>query len=352
MPIENLTVNRMCLHEVYRFGEDGVIVPPRYGTGLLALSPKAMSAFRSRVVAAFKSTAQCMDMAIREFGAGSIIELGARINNMCDTDFVIESRKFADALASAQTSRTIPGGLTVVFDGTHGYPEQPFFAIMKAELHEGFLKTADLKAEFVSDLFLSPKTKLYKIGLFTSNNTEPRPILPEGWTATVYDNSMSATKRDSAANYFHSKYLGLNIPDNAAQRVKQFFEQTRSFIKSSQISEEEKVDLLNSLFIYLKVDKSSTIQVSRFAESYMDDELAENYTSHMRREHFPDTAVPKDLSEIVARLRFRKLKFPRQITLQGPPESIRELVTVEPIEGDNGLNWTQLTIRGCLETQD
>jgi hypothetical protein len=156
-----------------------------------------------------------MDMTIRDFGPGSVIAMGVDLLAARDAVFLQQSRAFADALAAAQTSRAWPGGLVVVFDGTHGNPAVPFFAVMKAELHEGFLKTNDLQARFVDDLFLSPKTKLYKIGLFTSDGADPRPNLPGGWTATLYDTSMSATQRDSAATYFHSAFLGLSIPDNA-----------------------------------------------------------------------------------------------------------------------------------------
>lgn len=352
MPLENLTISRVCLHEVFRFGEDAVVVPPQYSAGLLDLNPAATEAFRGRIVAAFKSNAQCMEMAIRDFGPGSVLAMGTTLIGVSDAEFVQRSRAFADSLAAKQASRAIPGGLVVVFEGTHGHPAVPFFAVMKAELHGGFLKTNDLRAQFVKDLFLSPKTKLYKIGLFTSDGAAARPALPGGWSALLYDSVMTASRRDNAANYFHSSYLGLNIPENAAHRVRQFWEQTRGFIKSARISEEDKVDLYNGLATYLKVDRTPTIQVSRFAQTYMADELAEEYETHMRRERFPMAAVPKDLSEISARLRYRKLKFPQHITLQGPPEALADLVTVEPIEMEAGADGTRIIIRGRLEAQD
>ncbi len=352
MPLENLTIHRVCLHEVFRFGEDGNVVPPQYGGGLLMLDTAAAEAFRSRVVSAFKSNAQCMEMGIRDFGPGTVLALGADLIGVPNADFVQRSRAFADSLAGKQANRAIPGGLVVVFDGTHGHPAVPFFAIMKAELHGGFLKTNNLQARFVDDLFLSPKTKLYKIGLFTFGGIDPRSHLPQGWSAILYDSAMTASRRDNAANYFHSSYLGLEIPVNAAQTVRQFWEHTRAFIKSARISEEDKVDLYNGLSTYLKVDRSPTIQVSRFAQTYMDDVLAEDYQAHMRRERFPAAAVLKDLSEIAARLRYRRLRFPQQITLQGPPEAMANLVSVQSVETEGGQSWTQITIRGKLEAQE
>jgi len=352
MALENVTINRICLHEVHRRSDEGGVVRPTYGAGLLALSPQALGAFRSRVIAAFKSTAQCMEMAIREFGHGSVISNGAHLVSTLNPEFIQHSRLFADALANAQGSRQIPGGLMVVFDGTLGHPATPFFGLMKAELHEGFIKTDDLQAQFVSDLFLSPKTKLYKIGLFVSNGANPHPELPDGWSATVYDSAMTASQRDNAATYFHSTFLGLDFPENAAQQVKKFFEQTKAFIKATNLPEEQKVDLYNGLYTYLKLDRGNTIQTTRFAETYMNDDLADDYIAHMRRQRFPDGAVAKDISEISGNLRLRRFKFPRAITLTGPPDAVRDLVSVSAFEGEDGAAWTQITIRGQIEAQE
>lgn len=310
-----------------------------------------MSAFRSRVVAAFKATAQCMDMTIREHGQGSALAAGTQLLGKRDPGFVEHSRVFADALATAQVSRQIPGGLMVVFDGTVGNPATPFFGLMKAELHEGFLKTADLQAQYVDDLFLSPKTKLYKIGIFISDGANPRPELPEGWKATVYDSGMTASNRDGAATYFYGNFLGLDIPINAAQQVKKFFDETKAFIKASSLDEADKIDLYNGLYSYLKLDRGNTIQTSRFASTYMNEDLADDYLNHMRRQRFPTSAIAKDLAEVQGVLRLRKFRFPRSITLTGPPDAISDLVSVEEIVAE-GVVHTQIMIRGTLQGQE
>ncbi|WP_336945312.1 nucleoid-associated protein [Asaia sp. HN010] len=353
MPLENVTIGRVCLHEVHRRPEEGPQLVPTYGKGLLNLNADAMAHFRSRIIAAFKSNAQCMKMAIREHGAGSVLSMGVDlVGTRLPADFTNVSRAFAHALATAQASRQIPGGLMVVFDGTLGYPETPFFGLMKAELHEGFIKTTDLQAQFVNDLFLSPKTKLYKVGLFVSNGDKPASNLPGGWQAIVYDSAMSAKLRDNAATYFYSTFLGLDIPQDAAQQVKKFFEHTKQFIKGANLPEDEKVDLFNGLYAYLKLDKGSTIQTSSFAEMYMNDDLADDYLLHMRKQHFPIEAISKDISEVSGSLRWRKLKFSRNITLLGPPDAVRDLVTVDEIVGEEGAAWTKITIRGELQGQE
>lgn len=353
MTLENLVLGRVCLHEVHRRADDKTIITPTYSTELLSLPDRAKQVFVSRIIAAFKSSAQCMEMAIRSFGDGSVVARGCALLEADDANFVLESKLLADSLAEAQSSRQIPGGLVVAFDGTVGHPARAFFGVMKAELHEGFLKTRDLQATFVSDLFLSPKTKLYKIGLFISDGVDPRPALPAGWSATVYDSTMTAAQRENAAHYFHSRFLGLELPENSAHQVKRFFEITKAFIKSAPVSEEKRVDLYNSLYTYLKVDLSPTIQVAQFAETYCPIEIRDQYRSHMRDERFPDRAVPKDLSEVSGNLKLRKLRFPSKITLSGPPEAMKELVEVETIDGHAGQRkWTLVTVRGPIEGQE
>lgn len=352
LALENLTIGRVCLHEVHRLGDDGNVVAPTYGTGLLQLNGAALDAFRARVVAAFKSGAQCMEMSVRQFAAGSAVAIGSTLEGKSDQDFVVVSRQFADSLAAAQTSRAIPGGLVVVFDGTVGQPATRFFAVMKAELHEGFLKTSNLQARFVNDLFLSPKTKLYKIGMFISDGALPRQPLPSGWSPIVYDSVMTASHRDAAATYFYSTFLGLDIPVNAAHQVREFFEKTRSFIAGLNLDQESKVDLFNGLYTYLKLDQGNTVQVAQFGDRFMQPEVADDYKRHMRQQRFPTAAVMKDLSEVRGSLRLRRFRFPGAITLSGPPDAVRDLVTVSPLIQDGGEEWTQVTIRGRIEAQE
>lgn len=250
-----------------------------------------------------------------------------------------------------QQSRSIPGGLVVVFDGTVGNPALPFFGVMKAEMHEGFVRGQNLSAEFVESLFLSPGNKLYKIGLFRAKAAPGAP-LPGGWTATLYDRQMSALNRDGAAGYFHGNFLGLAIPEDSAFQVRTFWEKTREFIKQSDMDEEAKIDLYNGLHTYLKVDQAQQIQVSEFAERFMADDLGDAYVAHMRRARVPEAAIAKDLSEIKGRLRLRRFRFPEKIVLSGPPEAITDLVTVEKIDGEDGKSWTQITVRGELQSQE
>lgn len=253
MPLENLRIRRVCLHEVYKRTDDRQIAEPTYSNGLLELPPMARDAFASRIHAAFRNDAKCMLMNIKRFEHHDIAARGAAIVLTEDADFVQQSRAFGFKLAEAQTSRKYPGGLVVIFDGTVGRDSLPFYGVMKAELHEGFVKENDLRATFFDSLFLTPKTKLYKIGLFVATKHSDQ-VLPDDWTATVYDNQLTISDRDGSAIYFYDTYLGLEIPENSARQVKKFFDASKDFIRAAPISQEQKIDLHNGLYTYLKVD--------------------------------------------------------------------------------------------------
>lgn len=350
MPLENLSVRRASLHEVHRRADDKTIVPPTYATRLFELDVAGLAVFERRVLQAFQSDAKCMRMTISSHHTGTVAAIGAELVHANDETFVARSTAYADLLATAQTSRAYPGGLVVNFDGTVGYPARRFFGIMKAEMHEAFLKGDNLQARYVDSVFLSPKTKLYKIGLFVALDEPPRP-LPTGWAAIVYDSQLTAAERDRAALYFHETFLGLTFPENSAQQTKNFYHKTREFIAAAPVPEEAKVDLYNGLYAYLKLDRSPTVQVATFATRFMDDELGDEYCKHMRREKFPEEAIQKDLSEIAARMRTRKLRFGSHITLSGPAEAINDQVNIAPIEGPSGEQWTQVTVHSRIESQ-
>jgi hypothetical protein len=92
--------------------------------------------------------------------------------------------------------------------------------------------------------------------------------------------------------------------------------------------------LLTSLYTYLKVDQTPTIQVNAFSTAYLPSEKRDDYRSFMQGKHFPLTAVQKDTTEIKGKLRQRRVEFSGGIRLAAPPESFREYITMETVPAD------------------
>lgn len=209
--------------------------------------------------------------------------------------------------------------------------------------------------EYFNDIFLTAASKLYKIGFFTQ--TANGQDLPNGWRANVYDNQMTDRNPEGAAKYFFGTFLGCAVPENGAHMTRTFFEHTRTFIRDLAAEPEIKEDLLTSLYTYLKVDQTPTIQVNAFTTAYIPTEARDAYTNFMASKHFPTTAVPKDVTEIRNKLRKRRVRFTGNIELTAPPESFQDLISMETVAAENPqpgqpTEWTVITIKDRIQTQE
>ncbi len=362
MLFENLTVDRVIIHEVFPLTEEKTRVQPNYGTALVVLSPDASGAFKNRVVEALGKDSQCLEMQISRSGPGSLIATACQLLDEDTDGFIKLSRCVADNLSHAQQSRAIPGGILAVFTGKIGHPAKRCVCCIKAEPHDGFTrKKVDgrIELELLKDLFLTPKAKLYKIGMFV----EVSPGKADGgdkaqeFTSFVYDAGMTATNRDAAAHYFFDGFLGCCFPPSEARQTKSFYTLTRKFIDALDLPEEKKFDLHTALRIYLKIDQTP-IQVSSFADFYFPDvETRDVYTTFMRENDFPTHAVRKDTKDIASHLKQRKVRFRSNIKLVGPADKFKDLVQVVAIDGPpdehgNVPKWTNITIQDRIASEE
>lgn len=359
MAFENLVVKRLILHEVYKRRLDGNIVPPKVSSQIAQLQQDAMDAFKERVVEAMGSDAQSMEMNISDAGPNSGVEIAASLlSKGSDADYASESQRFPSKLAAAQSARNIPGGVVIVFSGTVGVGSRPFVGVIKAETQSGFrpqMSSGSIGAQFITDLFLTPASKLYKIGVFI-HDTATGQALPDGWRARIYDNQMTMSTREGAARYFFETFLGCAVPVDAALLTKSFFENTREFIKTMPVTSEKKSDLLTSLYTYLKVDQAPTITVNTFSSNYLPQSARDEYREFMKGKKVPLTAIPKDISSVGSSLRVRRLGFGNNIRLTAPPEAFADMIKVEAVshkgKGGEPSAWTVVTIKGPISDQE
>ena len=365
MPFQNLIIQRTIIHEVFKRTDAPTPVTPSYGTQVIHLEPDARDALQQRITAAMGHASHGLEMSIRKTGTESIWSKVKQIvdapNN--EATFISASQSIAASLADAQVSRSIPGGIVVVVYGMVGHPGIPFTCIIKAEPHAGFTSkvgdTGVLMLEFLKDLILTPQAKLYKIGAFVRQHADQaaHDNPSGGWRGFIFDDLITAGNRQSAAHYFFDTFLGLAFPSNSAWQTKQFHTLTKDFIRSANITDEIKSDLLGALTTYLKVDQGGTIQVNQFAATYMDAaELRDAYGTYMQGKDFPAAAIPKDISEVIGALRDRKVTFSNNIRLTGPVEQFQDRVRMRTIDGDVGADgvvpkWTEI-IRDRIRDQE
>lgn len=359
MPLDNLSIERVVIHEVFERQDDRSIVAPRYGSSLAALDQEAMEALADRVMLAMGRSAQSVEMAITVVTADSMVATAAELLDLDDITFLARSTVVADTLASAQKHRKIPGGIVVVVQGAVGHPAKRWIGVIKAETQNGFTRVtsgAAINLQFLRDLILTPQTKLYKIGIFVENPSLQSPSdLTERFVAHIYDSGMSATNRDGAAVYFYEGFFGCSFPPTAARLTRKFYEHTKKFIGELNVDNETKAGLNTALVTYLKVDQKQIISPSDFATSYLPTaEIKDAYLHHLRKNSFEDRAIQKDIVEVASKLRFRNVRFTSQIKLTAPADAFDELIEITEIPAPEsaGRHWTVITVKDEIATQE
>src|SRR5262249_48135870 len=136
------------------------------------------------------------------------------------------------------------------------------------------------------------------------------------------------------------------------------FDNTKEFIKKLDVTPETRADLLTSLYTYLKVSLTPTIEVNGFSDSYIPTAaFRDDYREFMIARNFPMSPVSKDISELENVLKLRKVVFNNNIRLSAPPEAFRDLITIETVPKDPvGLGppsvWTVITVRDEIRDQE
>lgn len=349
--LENLTITDTAVHEIFKRGDDRRMQQPEYAQHAENLSVEAMTAFRLRVTDALSAKAKAVDMEILKTGPGNFQGDARELMEAPDENtFLFKSRAFADRLASAQMSQTIPGGIVVVFRGTTGAIGAPFVGVIKAEVQEGFRRRrvdGVLTTEFVNDLFMTKATRLYKIGFMTG--AEGRLDDLNSWRALVFDHYIVASNREAAAIYFYEGFLGCGFKEDSAYETAKFFNLTKEFAANNVADRQIRHDLNDSLYTYVKNDQAPTFTVAEFADRHVPLDLRDVYQAFMRRKQFPDRAVRRDTAELKGRLKRRRFKYGQDIEVSAPPETIANgLVTFESEvrdqDGEDRAEITRITI--------
>lgn len=353
MNFENLRVKRIVVHEVFQRADDRSIRTPEFAESLEQLSQEAMGAFRLRMTDALSGESQSLQMQISKYGEGSFLSIAEKLSLVSDNDFLTESRIVVNKLAEAQMARRIPGGMLIVFDGTVGSDSVPFVGVIKAETQVGFRRSHDGKhtvIEFLKNIFLTPATRLYKIGILLLEDISKSK--PDGRRVFVFDSNISANNREAAAVYFYEGFLGCSLPSDGPYETARFFDLTKEYIRKSELDADKKKNIIDSLYVFVRDEQDPTFTVNQFGERFLPSNMRDGYTDFMQSRKFSTNAVVRDISQMGRRLHRRRLNFGSDIELSATPEALANKVTMEAIKGEevNGLRptWTRITVRESL----
>ena len=354
MLFENLKVDRLIVHEVAKRTNDGP-KDPTLSSHFEVLNDEATSVFCSRLSDALGSASRSVEMALGNTGEGSMFALVCKLLQASEeANFIALSQDAAWMLVRAQTAMTIPGGLLMVFEGKVGAPSRRYMGFLKAEPQTGFrqhMLNGKSLLEFINKLFLTPDSKVYKIGLFVEKgeSSEQKQRTSQDFSCYLFDANITSKETAKAATYFYETFLGMTHLRSDAATTRKFIEVTKKFISKLDIDEEERIDISSALISYVRTDQAQVVSVSEFATKYLSDpDLRDSYEGFCRKNNLPEHAFTKNLDESKSLLRRRKVRFGNDVQLSGPADKFGDLVEITTIPGTNDEPWTQITVKAKL----
>lgn len=351
---EGLIIERVITHKVFARNENRETVQPKISNSLITLSATAKATLQNRLTKALGDKSHGMEVSIEKTDENSFFHIASNILHCSDQDFITQSAQFADKLTDAQCSTNAPSGLLIIVKGRVGQNSVPFLCVIKAEPQDGFnAKESDdgsISMEYLEELLLTEASKLYKIGFLV--NELPRPqeeIDVSNYRAFLFDHLMTKTETRSAAAYFYQNFLGMSISQSSKKLTKLFYDKTKQFIDSSDLTDEEKIDKHEALRVYLQ-SNHQTISSNDFATQYLPQHKQRDYNEFMKVNKFPTNSVNKD-NELIQNLlrRKRQYNFNNGVKITTPANG--ETKDYFKYETDIKNKCTIVTINGILQNQ-
>jgi hypothetical protein len=352
LDLQFLTVDRLAIHTIHPRGPGRVHVPPGLGSALVQFPDEAKDMFNRRIAQALGHSSHGIQMDFRETGVGSFFQRAAIAMRHDDEDFLMESQWFATQLSSAQLIRDFTASKLIVIAGRSGNLQRRYLAVVKAEMQDGLGETQHNQQTVIQHLtriFFTETQRLYKIGFVQENVASPvvteNLYDPTQFVVHLFDHLMTGTETRGAALYFYNTFMGADIAASNKRMTRDFFEKTKSFFDSTNLTAEKRIDLFEALRSELK-SQEQTISVAEFGRKHLTPDLRNEYAEFMSRSRFPTHAITKDTEYIEAKLKRRqKAIFSSGVQITAPADKFKELVTVKDAEEGR----TVVTIQGVIE---
>lgn len=356
MPIslENFTIHRLVVHEIYKREGTGSM-PPTLNRALTVLDANGNAELQKRVVEAVGHNSHAIGMDVVQTDEGSAYANISPFLNaaMPDEDFIAMSHRLVNKLFTSQTSQIVPGGVVLIFQGITSSRNHKCIGVIKADKLSGFaVSTSDATAvmDFLNNLLLTPQQKLYKVALLARKSEgEQGSGAPDDITVAVFDSNNNKASSNASAIYFYNTFLGCTFQQNNDVLTKDFFNHTKDFItKKSGLSGVELTGVMSALYVYMKVRTDNRLNVASFAQEYFaEPEMRDNYQAYMTSKKVPATDIVRDNSMILSKLKKRRIKFTNAVDLYAPVDDFSNNVEIlESIAGS-----TTLKINGTVKTE-
>ena len=207
-------------------------------------------------------------------------------------DMLVEySQAMAQRLFTTQPT-TSPGGLLLVIDAA--MTAQPALIILKLEKQEGARivrhPATDGKLTFdikhYKDLILTPKTKVFKIALFTP--------LEDDTEAIACDNQRPYAAHKALADYFLHQFLGCRMGVSPNVSTKEFFDRSNDFFQQHYSKDPKRYASVYLQLVSELQSNKTTLSPKRFAMDHLPVKDQKAYLSYLEEHDIKQTSFDKD----------------------------------------------------------
>ena len=257
------------------------------------------------------------------------------------TPFVEASQDLANHLFQSQTGSNPSGLLIVTQTSIEGVNS---LAIMKLEREAGARVAAihhqgksTFDVEHLSDLMLTDKTRVFKVGLFVQEGTTL-----EGIAGLVSDNQTAQGHKRDIADFFLRRFLGCKLREEPRVTTRNYLDATEEWINGFVADPVLKRKYEIAVLAEMQRNLSSIIP-RMFADQNLERDDRQPYISHLEERQVPVTEFPKDNSMIESRLRRISMELESGVVIMAKTDVFEDKVHIT--EEDSGQSRIEIVDR-------
>lgn len=341
---------KVIFHTIFKKERSEEHSSVEYEQELLELDSEVIELLKQRINNAIGIESKSFELSIANIVEDSFFDFSTKI--MEDSDSFIEnSQRIASKLASSQRNGNISGGYLLIIQGKSA-DEDKFVIALKAEVHDALsLNKEDGRAsmELIKDIFLSPAAKFYKLGIIYEDQKEEETFPNDLFSCILFDNQFNP--KYTPAEFFYRDFLGFDISANDKIKTRKFFDEVNEFIYNEIDDRSLKMDLVNSLRLFIKTDQTEVIDPEDIRERFfsVDSVIRERFSTQILVDYprpFTKNTILLDFS-----LKRKSVFFPNKVKIEAPEDSFLENVKIytslEQVEQDeNEGDYTIIKIVG------
>lgn len=245
-------------------------------------------------------------------------------------DFVAMSQAVAKHLYASQTGVNT-AGLLIVMALAYGHDRA--LAILKLEKEQGVRvshvtheKKLTFDLQHLKDLMLTPRTRVFKVGLFV-----PLGKTLDSIDGLLSDKQLGYRPRTPVADFFLTKFLGCKLREKADVATQQFFSASEQFINEKVDDPATKARYHMALISDLQSERG-TIRPKHFADTNFRTQDRKPFIEFIHTKGVSSGQVEKDTALIKMQLQRTQIDFKSGIAVLGSPESFEQHVKMKTLD--------------------